>query len=695
MSTIHRNNHRSLVCVDALRSSPHKLNGNIIAMLVSAQLALFATSPALAEPDERIVENPPLLQGRTEAAPGLKMMSLQAPGPGPKIGTEKQFDLTIKKTTGKLFNPANPKDRPYDTVSLRSYVGTDVDPNRPFVAPSIEVSPGDTVRITLHNELDKDDSCTSWTGDVNTPHCFNGTNLHSHGLWVSPTGNSDNVLLSINPGVNFQYEYNIPPDHPAGTFWYHSHRHGSTALQVSSGMAGAIVVKGDRLPTAKDNGDIDTLLKNPNGFPMKDRVLVLQQIQYYCQNTQNPWDCSAPNAVGVIESYDNFGPGTWGASGRYTSINGKILPTFSAKAGEIERWRLIHAGVRDTINLEFRRLKAGAPSINSLKAADADSFIATNCVGDPIPYHVVATDGLTRASAWQTTLTAFQPGYRNDALVVFPEAGTYCVIDSAAPASATVSQAAESRQLLGVVAASPGEDVSNIHDYLTQKLIAAAEQTMSSSVKAKVVADLKDGLKLTSFIPHNDVMDKEITGKQELTFFIDTSDYHPIKFEVSNDLGANFTPKPYEPTRIDRSLKLGGVDEWTLQSQFVSHPFHIHVNPFQIVKILDPSGKDVSLPTAVDDYAGGNPDPQYPGLKNVWKDTLWIKSLIGNSVWADKCKKDRNACLYTIVVRTRYQRYIGEFVLHCHILDHEDQGMMQNVSIDLPNGLGGTVSSHH
>lgn len=42
---------------------------------------------------------------------------------------------------------------------------------------------------------------------------------------------------------------------------------------------------------------------------------------------------------------------------------------------------------------------------------------------------------------------------------------------------------------------------------------------------------------------------------------------------------------------------------------------------------------------------------------------------------------------YTVVVRTRYQRHIGDFVLHCHILDHEDQGMMQNVRIALPDGV--------
>ena len=48
---------------------------------------------------------------------------------------------------------------------------------------------------------------------------------------------------------------------------------------------------------------------------------------------------------------------------------------------------------------------------------------------------------------------------------------------------------------------------------------------------------------------------------------------------------------------------------------------------------------------------------------------------------------------YTVTVRTRYQRYIGEFVLHCHILDHEDQGMMQNVAIVLPGGTPASVNA--
>ena len=163
---------------------------------------------------------------------------------------------TSSTRTDSCYNPATGT---YDKVRLRSYNGTDVDPDTPYVSPTIEAVPGDTVYVNLHNQLPADPSCAAHDpapGEpyVNDPHCFNGTNLHTHGLWVNPAGNGDNVLLSINPGVKFQYEYKIPGGHPAGTFWYHTHRHGSTALQVSSGMAGALIIRGDRLPTATTHG---------------------------------------------------------------------------------------------------------------------------------------------------------------------------------------------------------------------------------------------------------------------------------------------------------------------------------------------------------------------------------------------------------------------------------------------------------
>lgn len=612
-----------------------------------------------------------------------------ATGPSARtVPHEALLDLNVVYTDGEIWNPSVGRA---DKVRLRSYTGTRVDPTAPFVSPMLDISPGDTVRIRLNNKLPADPSCIAAHGDVNTPHCFNGTNLHAHGLWVNPAGNGDNVLVSINPGVSFEYEYNVPSDHPAGTFWYHTHRHGSTALQVASGMAGALIIRGDRLPSLDANGDIDRLLQPTPRQSFKERIVVMQQIQYACRDANNRIQLNADGSyrcgegdVGGIEHYlavdgsdeDQLGPGTWPKSGRYTSINGLVLPMFEGvKAGQIERWRTIHGGVRDTINLEFRKLKPSPSNPQALSAASQDTFILENCTGAPLPQHLIAADGLTMASATRSTHTVYQPAYRWDTLMVFPEAGDYCVIDAATPSAANVNQAPPSGRLLGIVRqVAPGDPVpSDVSKYLADELVAAAAVNMPADVRPKVVAELQSGLRLSSFVPHPTVADGEVTGTQELTFNIVVGP--STQFQIDG--------KTFDPNRIDRVLRLGSVDEWTLRSDFVSHPLHIHVNPFQVVRILDPNGKDVSAP-GVDDDFGGVIDPQYRGLKGVWKDTIWVKN-----------QGTTPAGRYTLVVRTRYQRYIGDFVLHCHILDHEDQGMMQIVRVALPDGAGGVSKAHH
>ena len=665
-----------------------------------ALLALTQAPSAAAQEAPRVVSNPPILQTRQGVQTMLTLQAAPAPA---QMASKRSLDLVIQYADSQIYNPATGRA---DKVHLRSYSGAGVDPRAPYVAPTIEVRPGETVDVTLHNRLPADPSCTGMHMDPDTPHCFNGTNLHAHGLWVSPTGNSDNVLLSINPGVDFQYEYNIPPDHPAGTFWYHTHRHGSTALQVSSGMAGALIVRGERLPTPTAHGDIDTLLKGRDGQPLRERVLVLQQIQYACLDKDGnvkvrkdakgdviAWVCD-PGDVGGIEFYSDkngngFGPGSWGQSGRYTSINGLVLPVFQTRQGTIERWRMIHAGVRDTIELQFFRMKPQAlAAVARLSPRDTERFVNANCTGDPVPYQLIAADGLTMASARQATVDVLQPGYRSDVLVVFPEPGQYCVVNASAAAASSVTRAAVPRRLLGVVDVAPGAAVGDIRRYVQGALVASAQQLMPPDVRTAVVADLNADLRLTSFTPHPDVTDAEVKGYQYLTFYIDVK-ATPTGFEISSaPFDQPFKPQPYDPNRVDRVLTLGKAEEWRLQSRFVSHPFHIHVNPFQVIAILDPSGKDVSAPGAVDNADPNSPpDPQYPGLKGVWKDTLWVKSLLPTA-------GDYPKGVYTIVVRTRYDRYIGEYVLHCHILDHEDQGMMENIRIDIPDGQGGPSGLH-
>jgi len=309
-------------------------------------LMIFSAQPVQAAPGERIFENPPVLELHKEAIPTPRSLV----NPKTNLNGQVEFDLSVKYTSGEIYNPTTNKN---DKVNLRSYVGTGTSTETPYVGPTIEVKPGNTVRINLKNELPQSFSprCQDLRqpGNENQPNCnnHNRTNLHSHGLWISPTGNSDNVLSVLDPTVTFQYEYNIPSDHPAGTFWYHPHLHGSTALQVASGMSGALIVRGDRLPSESVNGDIDTLLKKAD---TKEQILVFQQIQYACLDNNNKdnnvkWNCD-PEEIGKIESYNGlFTPQSWTQSQRYTSINGRVLPTFTAESGKIERWRMIHGGV--------------------------------------------------------------------------------------------------------------------------------------------------------------------------------------------------------------------------------------------------------------------------------------------------------------------------------------------------------------
>ncbi len=90
--------------------------------------------------------------------------------------------------------------------------------------PTLRLRPGDELAVRLRNGLDQP------------------TNLHTHGLRVSPEGDSDNPFIHIAPGEAFDYRIAIPDSHPPGTFWYHPHAHGYVADQLLAGLAGALIV---------------------------------------------------------------------------------------------------------------------------------------------------------------------------------------------------------------------------------------------------------------------------------------------------------------------------------------------------------------------------------------------------------------------------------------------------------------------
>lgn len=225
------------------------------------------SSPASGK-SESLINNPPLLQK----------------------GAKGKYELVAAYKTNKIYNP---RQLQWDQLLVRGYLTKASLLNKQearetgivdeLVGPQIRVKQGETLSINLNNQLPDEtpESCENIL-DPNEPHCFNTTNLHTHGFWVSPQGNSDNVFLKIAPQANLDYQYKIEPNHPAGTYWYHAHLHGSTAIQVSSGMAGPLIVEGSRVPKVKNGkvtstGDLDILWKDKaKNNDANEKILVFQ-----------------------------------------------------------------------------------------------------------------------------------------------------------------------------------------------------------------------------------------------------------------------------------------------------------------------------------------------------------------------------------------------------------------------------------
>ena len=700
------------------------------------------------------------------------------PGPERITGHNVKLDLSLQRAAASINNPQTGGS---DMLTLRTYNGC-------ITSPAISARPGDTLQITLKNALPAaDPSCVQ----PSTPpyylppgvDCFNTTNLHTHGLHVSPTvgpfGAGDNVQISIPPAKTQAYSIDIPADHPAGTFWYHAHQHGSTAVHVASALAGPLIIHGTR-QYPDPHADVDTILHDEHASPFPDTTFVLQQIPYACfadqkytqlitesglatipppapakltmtataptpAPTQPPasahWVCPSPSSTqypsvtkGVVENFQLqlFSPTIWDTNGRFTSINGVVQPLIAVPAGQIQRWRLIHAGIHDTINVQLVEMQLPKSTANRLSPATlSTTSIATALRGktrreqaslvnelcNPAgtianegtlkPQFEIAADGLTRTQireinprgeqpiATPTPSASMppspplyrsnylQPGYRSDVLVVFPKTDTfYCVLDQTAPASERVSngggggQGPSDPQLLAIVHTQGGHNVTgSLAGYVYNSLYAANPQLKDPRVRAP----LKTGY-LGPWAPFKDLPLPANHGNRHAYFFIGV----PKKSLVFTVNG-----RSYDPTTIPSEfvLKLGATDQWTVAVAPLGpdpakngepHIFHIHINPFEVM--------DVRKITSATPGAGGyastsifKPDgtcdakvigsdtqslaEQYCGMHHVFRDTLFIQNG------------------YLVTLRTRYDRYIGEFVIHCHILDHEDAGMMTNVEI--------------
>ncbi|MDJ0336721.1 multicopper oxidase family protein [Cryobacterium sp. PH31-O1] len=169
--------------------------------------------------------------------------------------------------------------------------------------PTLRVRAGDILNVSLHNAL------------------TDPSNLHVHGLHVSPQNNSDNMFVTIDAGDTFEYRYELPADHPPGVYWYHPHHHELVADQVFGGLYGAIIVE--------DPEEIAAT---------RERVLVISDITITASGT-------VPAATQMEKMA--------GREGELVLVNGQLTPELTARPGERERWRVINACTSRYLRLQL------------------------------------------------------------------------------------------------------------------------------------------------------------------------------------------------------------------------------------------------------------------------------------------------------------------------------------------------------
>ncbi|KAJ3111161.1 hypothetical protein HK100_002792 [Physocladia obscura] len=222
-----------------------------------------------------------------------------------------------------------------------------------FPAPTIRMQAGESCTIRVINKLSTTSSVSTCDYHSNTLHCPDTTNIHTHGLHVSPL--EDNINTTVLPGYYLDYTYTIPNNHLPGTFWYHAHKHGSVALQVSGGMAGMLIVEQASnyvLPV-----DIDALYNA--AYPLE---LFFHHVNFISGPLPNmastdPFYIMDHSDISNMFSNQTILPNvqwldTTVAQSFYT-VNGQYQPTISVIAGSASLLRMVHAGMGVTFELEL------------------------------------------------------------------------------------------------------------------------------------------------------------------------------------------------------------------------------------------------------------------------------------------------------------------------------------------------------
>lgn len=375
-----------------------------------------------------------------------------------------------------------------------------------------------------------------------------------------------------------------------GTHWYHSHKHGSTALNLFNGLAGAFIIADDSAEGY--DGKLKAFYKDK----LEEKVLVLQQLTPVVNMLSAASNLSAPSML----------------------VNGQLAPTITMRPGEVQLWRIVNGSVQGFVKASFT--PAGASGITFRQTAQDGVQLAWENYSKP-------ENG--------TQAIELAPANRVDLLVQAPSTAGPYTLQQGKTALLNISVSGD--------AVSPPGFPSKAGDY--PKLPDFLHDVDAATIR------VRRNLVYGSRSPANP------TPRKLLQFTIDG--------------------KQFQDQVIDQVMRVDTAEEWTVYNTDtlsppggIKHPFHIHVNPFQIVEVFDPGAakEEDRLKTCAKDC--------------VWWDTFAIPKPA--KLASGTCPVpllSGGQCPGYFKMRTRFVDFTGQYVQHCHILAHEDRGMMQLIEV--------------
>jgi len=431
------------------------------------------------------------------------------------------------------------------------------------VPPTIRVLPGNKIKLKYVNNLPIHSNEMCALGP-----CLNHSNLHFHGLHVSPEKPQDDVLtMMAMPGETLNYSVDIPSYAAPGLYWYHTHPHGESNKQDLDGMSGAIIIDG-----------IDRYY--PELRQMRERVLVLRErdIEDQSVGARNELLRRVEVPAGRCgTSTDN------GAPERVFTVNGEIRPQIPIAPGERQFWRIVNT----------------SPDRYADLALDGQQLEVVALDGIPLSYH----DRSRHTLKLDHILIA--PGGRVEAIVTGPALGNSSSLKTLC------------------VDTGPGGD-QNPGMVLTDLANNPAADSSSHRVPTA------SGTPVYREFSHIQL------GKVEAS----TPDFTVVFSEDKNGFYINGEKFAMDSAPMLK-VRVGSLQHWRVVNQTHElHPFHIHQAHFLAYNI------------------NGVP-PNTP----QWLDTVNVP--YGGSV--------------DLVMDFTDPLIRGMSVFHCHLLNHEDKGMMAKI----------------